>query len=246
MRIKELSIISYGFGWLAVDKPSGMSVHNDPGKDVCSVMSVRIRSDEHLQKEICFDSAFGVHAVHRLDRETSGLMLLACNSDAFEYLSKQFRDRMVKKRYVALLHGVLSPFTEPTENWYEWRFHLTQKSGGRKFPAGIGKKLPSLTKYRILEQSIHYTLIECEPVTGRTHQIRRHAKLAGHPIVGDRRYGTPRSLQYLKTHNQFDRLGLHSTSIYWILQETSQPYTLQLPCVPLEFRKLLDEDTALR
>jgi len=85
-------------------------------------------------------------------------------------------------------------------------------------------------------------MIECSPLTGRQHQIRRHAKLAGHPIIGDRRYGTTRSCNYLEKNHGFRRLGLHAFSITIHLPGQSNPTTFQTSKIPEEIDRLFDQD----
>ncbi|MCP4627744.1 MAG: RNA pseudouridine synthase, partial [bacterium] len=187
-------------GWLVADKPSGMSVHNDPGHDLCSQLDAIVQKNPAMCRKLGYDSDFGFHPVHRLDRQTSGVILFACTSDVLRHFSHQFENRTVKKQYIALLHGNLREDTESI-----WTYPLGLKAGGRSNPKGSGSKQTASTRYRVLEYSRHYTLIECEPLTGRKHQIRRHAKLSGHPVVGDARYGSTRAVKFLKTNHGFDR-----------------------------------------
>lgn len=226
---------------MVADKPCDVSIHNEPGKDLCSILSSHIEADISMQTRLSFESGFGLHAVHRLDKQTSGVVLLACRQDIFRYYAAQFQGRTVRKRYVALLHGRLSP-SLGAGGRHLWNWPLTRSAGGRASPAGKGKRLACQTRVRVLRLSPHYTLAECEPLTGRKHQIRRHAKLAGHPVVGDRRYGTRRSLQYLKDRCRFTRLGLHAMAITVRTPGKSEPQTIRSPEIPPEMQRLLDED----
>jgi 23S rRNA-/tRNA-specific pseudouridylate synthase len=94
----------------------------------------------------------------------------------------------------------------------------------------------------VLDQSRHYSRLDIELLTGRKHQIRRHAKLAGHPVVGDPRYGSPRALEFLKTQKQFNAMGLHA----WFLKfrDKGRTVTLELPDLPPEVARLFEEDKA--
>ena len=208
----SIPVLAKAKGWLVVDKPCGLSIHNKPGADLCSILKSYIESAPLICKQTYYDPGFGIHAVNRLDKETSGVMLLACRSDIFRYYSKQFEKQTIQKHYVALLHGNLQ-VPEVDNIWGVWDKALSKEAGGRHSPAGKGKLVKCLTRYRVMRHTPHYTLIECELLTGRKHQIRRHAKLAGHSVVGDQRYSTLRSLKYLKEKCGFDRLGLHSMSI---------------------------------
>ena len=194
---------------MVVDKPSGMSVHNAPEVDLCSRISHMLRNNEKWNQRVRLDPRFGVHAVHRLDKETSGVILLACRRKIFNYLSRQFARGEAIKEYLALVHGSL-PMT-PGEGYWKWP--LTPSAAGRRHPQGQGRRKPCQTQYRVLARSRHYSLLRCRLLTGRTHQIRRHAALARHPLLGDRRYGSLRACRYLETHYRFKRLGLHAAGL---------------------------------
>lgn len=202
-----IPVVEMGQGWLIVNKPAGLSIHNDPGRDLCSILSEYIGKNLELAEKLRFDKTFGVNAVHRLDRETSGIVLLGCDKKTVRWFAKQFEERCVKKKYIALVHGNIQI------NEGIWDIPLTPRAEGRKNPEGKGKKVACVTRYQILDRSLHYSLIECEPVTGRKHQIRRHAKLSRHPIVGDARYGSLRAVNYLQEQHSWERLGLHSFSL---------------------------------
>ena len=235
-----IPVLAAGQGWLVVEKPAGLSVEEEREKDLCSLLRSQIKTDPNLLKKIDYDPRFGVHPVHRLDRETSGVILLACRSETFSYLARQFEDRKVRKRYVALLHGDLSePKTE--DGWGLWTWPLSKEAGGRLVPKGPGSRVPCETRFRILRRSAYYTLIECELLTGRKHQIRRHARLAGHAVVGDERYGTPRSLKFLREEKGFTRLALHSFSLEVKPPQAPAPQLFQSPAIPPEILRLLEE-----
>lgn len=231
-QIPQIQILKKGPGWLALDKPGGMSVHNHPGNDLVSIVSKQIQSDPALSQAIGFKTASGVHPVHRLDKETGGVILLATGPDALAFLSGQFRENRVAKEYIALVHGrVDSGQTElgqtnpgPADRGYgTWNTPLAKSAGGRNHPAGSGKKLACETRYKCLEASEHYSLLTIDLVTGRKHQIRRHAKLAGHPIAGDSRYGPKKALAFLKTKRDFHGLALHCRSIRLVLPGDTVP-----------------------
>ena len=237
----QIPVIASGHGWLAVDKPAGLTVHNAPGKDLCTIAENYIREKPALFAHICLDPDFGIHPVHRLDKETSGVLMLAANRDIFRFLSSQFDARSVKKHYIAILHGpVDTPQTE--DGWGFWEWPLAKEGGGRKNPAGPGPKQECRTRYRVLDRSAHYTLAAIELLTGRKHQIRRHAKLAGHPVAGDDRYGSLRAINFLKTNHGFDRLALHSRSMTILLPNESNPQPIETPDFPVQMRELFEKD----
>jgi RluA family pseudouridine synthase len=233
----DIPLIATEPGWLIADKPWGISVHNDPGKDLCSLITTRIKADSDLSAKVAYDPGFGLHPVHRLDRHTSGVILLACNQDIFRYYSAQFENRTVRKQYIALLHGKLGD-----KNNGLWNMPLSTKPGGRSNPKGSGIKQKAETIYRIRGYSRHYTMIECEPLTGRKHQIRRHAKLSGHPVVGDLRYGPTRALKFLKATHGFNRLALHAGSISINPPNRTEMITVRSLQLPVEIQKLFEDD----
>ena len=234
-------LLEWGRGWVAVSKPAGISLHNDPGKDLCSVTVQYVEQNPELAGAIGYDPEFGFHPPHRLDKETSGVVILACTAAALRWISQQFEQRRVAKQYAALVHGDVS--VPEGASWGEWRWPLSKAAGGRTTPAGKGKKVPCRTHFRDLHHSPRYTLIECRPITGRKHQIRRHARLAGHAVVGDARYGTPQSIRYLNNKG-FNRLGLHAMSITLVLPDTLLPATLTSREIPADIIHLLEEDAA--
>jgi RluA family pseudouridine synthase len=241
----QIPALTLGKGWLVVDKPSGLTVHNSDGRDLCSLVLTRIQQDVMLLKQIDMDSDFGVNPVHRLDKETSGVMLLAANRESFRFFSSQFESRQVKKQYVAILHGRLEK-QEENDQWGTWGWPLSETAGGRQNPEGPGNRKDSRTRYRVLGNSAHYTMVAIELLTGRTHQIRRHAKLSGHPIVGDARYGSTRAINYLKRNFAFDRLALHARSLTLQLTGGKAPETIETPEIPRQMQDLFDNDFTVK
>jgi RluA family pseudouridine synthase len=241
-----IPVLAAGRGWVAVDKPAGMSVHNAPGEDVCSLVSQSIQQQPDIRARFgvnpdLSNSEIDIHPVHRLDRETSGVVLLAADREIFRFFSKQFDARMVQKIYVALVHGRLEiPRTK--DLWGTWEWPLAKTAAGRHHPQGSGPRQTSRTRFRILDYSAHYTLVEMELLTGRTHQIRRHAKLAGHPIVGDARYGSDRALKFLNEQRKFNRLALHARSLTLRLPGEKNQTTIETAAIPDQMAALFGED----
>ena len=211
---------------MVLEKPAGLSVHNDPGKDLIEVVR-RIENNPTLS----------VHPVHRLDRETSGLVLMATRPEVHRTLATQFENRSVTKRYLALVHG------HPKEEAGHWKDLLTNRAEGRKHPAGSGKRVPCDTEWKILETSVHYALLTLTLHTGRKHQIRRHAALNRTPLVGDTRYGTRRALKFLEERHADLRLGLHAHELTFRPPETGAPVTVTSSGLPEFLSRLLATDT---
>ena len=222
----KVPILKAEKGWLAVDKPCGTSVHNDPGQDLVSVLTQKIGSDPLLMDLLGISSFFKIQPVHRLDRETGGVILFSVNDQALQQLSTLFVNGRVKKRYTALVHGNFTSRAEDSE-YRIWDFPLSKTAGGRNNPAGEGKRVPCRTRYKILEQTPHYALLDIELETGRKHQIRRHAKLSGHPVTGDTRYGSAKSIEYLRTQKSYTRLGLHCRQLEFTLPEQETPFCIE-------------------
>ena len=241
IKFKDGSILiaAHGIGWVALDKPCGISIHNDPGQDLSSVLKQYLEQDPDFSEEIQYDKTFGVNPVNRIDLETSGIVLFGVQKKTTAFFSGQFQERNVKKRYIALVHG--HPETGTSDQ--SWEMPLTPKAGGRKNPAGTGKKVNCITQYHVLETSDHYSLIECEPYTGRKHQIRRHAKLNGTPITGDKKYGSPRSIRFLEENCSYSRLGLHSLSLSITTPDGKE--VIIKSQVPEEFIRMIEGDKPL-
>lgn len=244
----SISVLAAGRGWVAVDKPAGMSVHNAPGEDLCSLVLPNIQQQPDIRERFgvnpdLSNSEIDIHPVHRLDRETSGVVLLAADREIFRFFSKQFDARTVQKIYVALVHGRLEiPRTK--DLWGTWEWPLAKTAAGRHHPQGSGPRQASRTRFRILDYSDHYTMVEMELLTGRTHQIRRHAKLAGHPIVGDARYGSDRAVKFLSEQRGFNRLALHARSLTLRLPGEKSRTTIETPTIPAPMLALFEEDRA--
>jgi len=239
----SLLIAAAGPGWLVVDKPAGISVHNDPGQDLCSRVTAMLNRDPQLAEKAGFVPAAGVHAPHRLDRDTSGLVLLCCSAPVLHYYGEAFQARRIGKGYLAILHGRLEAPAGDQRSGL-WAFPLARSSGGRNNPSGNGKRVASRTAFQVMQHSAHYSLVACAPLTGRKHQIRRHAKLVGHPVVGDRRYGSPRSLRYLRETAGFERLGLHAYGLDLPLPQKTERRMVFSPTLPQAFIGLLVGDSA--
>ncbi len=225
----NILIMARGQGWVCVEKPWGISVHNDPGQDVISLLA----KDPGItgRSEV-------LQPVHRLDKETSGLLLLALDHQTLATLSAAFKQGEVKKKYQALVHGSL----KPGQRSGVWDRPLSKQAGGRADPRGRGKPLKAVTRFRVVEQSPHYTLVDIDLFTGRKHQIRRHAALAGHPVVGDSRYGSKRALAFLRNRKGFFRMALHAVELEF--RHRGSLVTLESGCLPPEILALLKDDQA--
>lgn len=167
--------------------------------------------------------------VHRLDKETSGLLLVAKTPEAFANLQKQFKERKVVKCYLALVHGKIQP-EEGEINAAISRSPFDRK----KFGVFLGGR-EAKTKYKVLsikyKEGNFYSLVELEPKTGRTHQIRVHLKHIGHPVVGDDFYAGRKTAKL--DRKWCGRQFLHASALTFFHPETGEK---------LEFTSLLPED----
>jgi 23S rRNA pseudouridine1911/1915/1917 synthase len=178
--MEEIKIIYEDENILAVNKPAGLLVH---GPD--SLVDWLIEKYPDIKKVGEDPERPGI--VHRLDKDTSGVLLIAKNQGSFEYLKKQFQDRKIKKKYIALVDGRMRG-----ESGIINLPIAKSKSDFRKRAVGektIGKEREAMTEYKVIKKFENFTLTEACPKTGRTHQIRVHMKAIGHPVVCDKLYG---------------------------------------------------------
>lgn len=240
--IDQIQILEMQNGWLAVDKPCGISVHNDPGHDLVSILPAMIGSDPLWADCLKVVSPFFVRPIHRLDRETSGVILLSTDDIILRRLSELFAAGNVRKLYLALVHGSFDETAAPP-GYQTWEFPLSKTAGGRNDPAGKGRRVKCSTRYRVLQQSPRYAFLEIELQTGRKHQIRRHAKLFGHPVTGDTRYGSKKSIDYLRNTLSYSRLGLHCRQLEFIPPGQEQKVCITSKNPLTEMTQLLAEDS---
>ena len=187
---------------VVVNKPAGLVVHPAAGIHSGTLANALAYHFQQLP-----DSGAGVRPgiVHRLDRDTSGLLVVAKTEAALEHLSDQFRDRTVLKSYVALVHGRLSVesgrIDQPLARDPSNRTRMAVVRGGRS----------ALSLYRVRQRFDRFTLLDVELKTGRTHQIRVHLAWLKHPVVGDETYGAGRdnTIQDAQVRARVRNLGRH-------------------------------------
>jgi 23S rRNA pseudouridine1911/1915/1917 synthase len=177
---------------IVIDKPAGISVHPGHNKNEETIVSVTKNMVNDIDKD-----RPGI--VHRLDKNTSGVLIIAKNSMAKDILQKQFKDRTVEKTYLALVEGSV----KLTEAIIDQPLGRHPKNPLKRTVRHNGKR--AITRYKVLNKFHKYTLVELYPKTGRTHQIRIHLAKLGNPIVGDEYYGHKNPL--------LNRHFLHATEI---------------------------------
>ncbi len=237
----KIKIITSGDGWLVVEKPSGISIHNDPGYDLRSLLAFQVDRDEYWKKVIKFDSQYGFNAVGRLDKEADGVVLMAWLPETFACLASLYAEHQIEKTYTVLLQGRLKPSQSP-DSIIQWRWSLAKGAGGRRNPAGKKPRVRCFTTVEVRETTANFTLAVCRPQTGRKHQIRRHAALAGHPLAGDRRYGSSRAADQLSRHYNFRRIALHASTLTFRAPVSNRVVHVTSSGMPPAFEELLKVD----
>jgi 23S rRNA pseudouridine1911/1915/1917 synthase len=185
---------------LVVDKPAGLTVHPAPGHPGHTLVNAVLSHLATLP-----DDAQRPGIVHRLDKDTSGVMVIARNPVAHENLAAQFKKHAVKKVYLALVRGQVTP----EEGIIEAPIGRDTSDRKKMAISGESRGRKALTRYKVIRFLGNYTLLEVMPQTGRTHQIRVHLAAIGYPVVGDATYGIKSpalSRQFLHAHKLGFRL----------------------------------------
>ncbi len=200
---------------LAVNKPRGMAVHGGSGISLGLIEALRVIRPDSKRLEL----------VHRLDRDTSGVILVAKKRSALVALHKMLQNKSgIQKRYLALVYGAWSKHVK------EVKAPLLKselKSGERVVRVSQEGKACH-TRYSLNRRFENFTLLNAEPVTGRTHQIRVHCLFAGHAIVGDEKYATDEQMKESKKQGA-KRMFLHAESLRFIHPQTNEKITIEAP-----------------
>jgi len=229
---------------LAIDKPAGLVVHPSPGHDAGTLVNALLH---HVKDLAGVGGELRPGIVHRLDRDTSGVLLVAKSDLAHVSLSRQMKKRAMRKEYMALVAGV------PKVRKGEVAFAIGRDPRDRKkmrafrrlesLPAGARE---ARTLYEIEREwfALGLTLLRCRLVTGRTHQIRVHLAAAGLPVVGDPVYGRPRydrlsDAALKKTLQEFPRQALHAERIAFRHPATNEPIDIVAP-LPADMTELIE------
>ena len=211
-----LDIIYENEDLLVVNKPAGMVVHPSPGHASGTLVHAALGHIPELGG-IGGEERPGI--VHRLDKETSGLIVVAKNEQAHRWLQDQFRTRVVEKIYLALVDG------KPPTPTGRVEAPIGRNTSHRKLMAVVPleKGREAVSEYRTLESFPQHTLLEIHPLTGRTHQIRVHLAFLGCPVVGDRVYGKRKETVEIERH------FLHAHRLKITLPGEKQPRVFEAP-----------------
>ena len=214
---------------LVIDKPAGMVVHPGAGNATGTLAAAALA---HAPAIAGVGGPRRPGIVHRLDKDTSGVLVMAKTRAAYEGLTAQLVERSVTRRYVAVVHGRVGLTAGVVDAPMGRDPSHRQRMAVR--PAGKGKR--AVTHYRVVERFPHFTYLELRLETGRTHQIRVHMASLGHPIVGDRTYGRSHGKQPIASEG----LALHAVTLAF-LHPISQKRLEFTAAFPLRLERLLSQ-----
>jgi len=217
-----LTIVYQDADIMVVDKPAGLAVHPAPGHPSGTLVNAILALCPELRG---ISGTLRPGIVHRLDKDTSGLIVVAKNDRAQRELARQLKEREVVKTYLALVQGA----PRPPEGTIEAPIGRHPKN--RKKMAVVAGGRDAQTRYRLREELGPYALLEVQPVTGRTHQIRVHLAAIGHPVVGDPTYGRRSAL--------VGRQFLHAWRLAFALPSSKRSVEFESP-LPLDLRAALE------
>ena len=206
---------------VVVDKPAGMVVHAGAGHARGTLVNALLH---HFGRLSTVNGALRPGIVHRLDRDTSGVLVVARNDRAHQELARQFHDREVEKVYLALVHGRMK------QAQGRITASITRDPVRRtRMTARLGSGRTAFTEYRVIDAWPQFSFLEVRIRTGRTHQIRVHLSSIGHPVVGDRLYGAPGALPDLPVLGRF---FLHAHRLSFTSPSGEDLISVQSPLAP--------------
>lgn len=208
---------------LVVNKPKGMVVHPAPGHTTGTLVNGLMA---HCNDLSGINGVLRPGIVHRIDKDTSGLLMVAKNDFAHERLVNQLVEKSVKRKYYAIVHGVI-PHDYGTID-----APIGRDSDDRQKMTVVDNGKHAVTHFQVLERFDQFTFVECELETGRTHQIRVHMKYIGYPLAGDPKYGPKKTFS-------IGGQVLHAGVLGFVHPRTDKYIEFEAP-LPIEFVNLLD------
>lgn len=240
--------------YLVINKPAGLIVHGGPSIKDETLVDLLLEKYPDIKK--VGDDPIRPGIVHRLDKEVSGLMVIAKTPESFSDLKRQFQERDVNKKYLALAHGRIDKDYDEIDfsikrakegykmaalphNAEDLLTRRSPKSRDKGNIAGVFKAKEALTSFQVIKRFINYTYVEVEIKTGRTHQIRVHFSAYSHPLVGDNLYSTKKSkAKNLKIGINRIFLVAHNLT-FFNLEKEEKKFSIELP---EELKKFLPEN----
>ena len=210
---------------IVINKPKGMIVHPTSGSQKDTLVNGLLY---HCKDLSGINGVMRPGIVHRIDKDTTGLLIVAKNDKAHESLANQLKDKSVSRKYYALVHGVIA------HDFGTIDAPIGRDPKDRQKMCVIAKNSKhAVTHFKVIERFKEYTLVECSLETGRTHQIRVHMQYIGHPVVGDPKYS------YRKTMSCNGQL-LHAHELTFVHPSTQEKMVVEAK-LPLQFEEILND-----
>lgn len=222
---------------VVVNKPSGLVVHPAAGNYTGTLVNALLY---HCRNLSGIGGKLRPGIVHRLDKDTTGVLVAAKSDSAHQSLAGQFKKHTIKRKYIALVHGVVKEESGRIEA--EIGRHLTQR---KKMSVKTRKGKAAVTRFKVIDRFDQFTLLELTLETGRTHQIRVHLSSIKHPVVGDPVYGGKERINDVKDPKVrkmikgLGRQALHAAILGFMHPESNKYMEFQAP-IPDDFQKVLD------
>lgn len=207
---------------IVVNKPAGMVVHPSPGHPDHTLVNALL----YHSPLSTINGTYRPGIVHRIDKDTSGLLMVAKNDNAHQSLAQQLKDKTNLREYIALVHGVIKQDTGVIDA------PIGRSPKDRKRQAIVADGRHAVTHFKVIERYLNYTLISCWLETGRTHQIRVHMKSIGHPLAGDPLYGPRKTIA---GSGQF----LHAKKLGFRHPVTGKQLVFEAP-LPSDFQRVIN------